>query len=158
MPSTNNLCSQEGFWNIHSLSTNCGVETVWNSQLFINNIPAGNILLSSAVLFSGSLPEKALRMLSSTGCASISTRTYYEHQQKYLLPSIFRVWDQYQQCVLALLADDKTPLVLAGDGRSDSPGCCAKYGTYSVIDMTHNVIIDCELVQVSHILYLIVHV
>ena len=31
----------------------------WRSQPFIGNIPAGNLLLSSAILFSGSLPSKS---------------------------------------------------------------------------------------------------
>ena len=40
------------------------------------------------------------------------------------------------------------PLQLAGDGRADSPGHSAKYGSYSVIDPTCNKVLDFKLVQV----------
>ena len=43
------------------------------------------------------------------------------------------------------------PLVLAGDGRCDSPGHNAKYGTYSVMEVTTEKIVDFSLVQVSEV-------
>jgi hypothetical protein len=36
---------------------------------------------------------------------------------------------------------------LAGDGKFDSPGFCAKYCTYSVMDLHSSKIIDFNLVQ-----------
>lgn len=50
----------------------------------INNIPAGNILLSKAILFTGTLPTKALRMLKVYGCASISEITCIFQSSKVL--------------------------------------------------------------------------
>ena len=41
--------------------------------------------------------------------------------------------------------------MLGGDGRSDSPGHSAKYGSYTFMDLEHNVILDVELVQVCAI-------
>ena len=41
------------------------------------------------------------------------------------------------------------PLILAGDGRADSPGHSAKYGSYTVIDLTCNKVVDFKLVQVG---------
>lgn len=37
-----------------------------------------------------------------------------------------------------------------GDGRADSPGHSAKYGSYTVIDSTCDKVIDFKLVQVSY--------
>ena len=37
---------------------------------------------------------------------------------------------------------------LGGDGRSDSPGHSAKFGSYALMDMEHNTILDVKLVQV----------
>ena len=37
---------------------------------------------------------------------------------------------------------------MGGDGRCDSPGFCAKYGTYSCMDLKTNNILDLQLVQV----------
>ena len=39
------------------------------------------------------------------------------------------------------------PLSLGGDGRSDSPGHSAKFGSYSLMDLENNVVLDVELVQ-----------
>lgn len=36
---------------------------------------------------------------------------------------------------------------LAGDSRADSPGHCAKFGTYSLLDTTLNKIVDVKLVE-----------
>ena len=141
------------FLRITQKCQHCETVNIWESQPFINNIPAGNILLSSAILFSGSLPEQVLRIFRSISCASISRRTFFEHQQKYLLPSIFRLWDQYQQAFFAVLKLDDEPLVLGGDGRADSPGHCAKYGAYSIIELKHKIVLDVQLVQVRIFIY-----
>lgn len=59
---------------------------------------------------------------------------------------ILQVWSQEHA---ALLDQAKNrPLKLAGDGRADSPGFSAKYGTYSVLDLDTNKIVHFELVQV----------
>ena len=39
-------------------------------------------------------------------------------------------------------------VILSGYGRADSPGHCVKYGTYSMIDLSCNKMIDFKLVQV----------
>ena len=57
----------------------CDDTVTWDSQTFIRNAPAGNILLSSSILFSGALPTKVLRVLPNLGCASITKRTYFNH-------------------------------------------------------------------------------
>lgn len=41
-----------------------------------------------------------------------------------------------------------SPVKLAGDGRADSPGFSAKYGTYSLLDVERNKILHFEVVQV----------
>ena len=41
--------------------------------------------------------------------------------------------------------------MLASDGRCDSPGHNAKYGTYSVMEVTTEKIVDFSLVQVSEV-------
>ena len=42
-------------------------------------------------------------------------------------------------------------LWLSGDGRCDSPGHSAKYGTYTMIDQFSDKIIDFQIVQVSEV-------
>ena len=91
-----------------------------------NNIPAGNLLLSAAILF----PTKTLRVLEFLGCASITKYTFYNHQKWYLQPAIMNVWEKQQSDMISLLQAYGKPLSLGGDGRSDSPGHSAKYGSY----------------------------
>ena len=38
-------------------------------------------------------------------------------------------------------------LILAGDGRCDSPGKCAKYCTYSLVDQGEDLIVHMEIVD-----------
>ena len=42
-------------------------------------------------------------------------------------------------------------LDICGDGRCDSPGHCAKYGTYTVIDENTNKVLDFEVIQVTEV-------
>lgn len=126
----------------------CGVVDEWDSQPFIKNIPAGNILLSGSILFSGSLPTQALRMLNFLGCASISLRSFFSHQKSYLQPTIASVWKDHQSVLFHQLRAEQRGLVLGGDGRADSPGHCAKYGCYTVMELKQAVVIDLQLVQV----------
>ena len=42
-----------------------------------------------------------------------------------------------------------SPLAIGGDGRADSPGHSAKYGSYGIIDLSTNKVLHIELVQVN---------
>ena len=52
-----------------------------------------------------------------------------------------------QEAVIEYLRGNK--LHLSGDGRCDSPGYSAKYGTYSLMDSATDLILDYSLVQVT---------
>ena len=136
------------FLRIIQTCDDCESESIWDSQPFVRDIPAGNILMSSSILFSGCLPKKSLRIFNHMGCTAISNRTFFEHQKTYLLPSIFYTWDKYQQAFFSQLASEGKPLILGGNGRADSPGHSAKFGTYSMIELTHNIVLDVQIVQV----------
>ena len=53
----------------------------------------------------------------------------------------------------AKLKDKNEPLIIGGDSRADSPGHCAKFGSYTVTDLKHRNV-DLQLVQVKF-LYLL---
>ena len=103
--------------------TNCDKNRTWESQPYIGNIPARNILTPAAIFYSGALPATALKMFNT-----ISQRTFFRHQTQYLQPSVDFVWKRSQELLLKSLKDKGDPLIQAGDGRSDSPGHSAKYG------------------------------
>lgn len=123
----------------------------WHSQPFIKDQPAGNILLSAATLFSGSTPTKVLHFLKCLQVATFTDRTFYEHQTKYLEPTIISVWKHKQQNLLAECVSRDSLLAIGGDGRADSPGHSAKYGSFGIIDLSTNKVLHIELVQVCYI-------
>ena len=132
----------------------CGRITPWHSQPYLGNIPAGNILLSGAILFAGATVSKVLLVLRHMGIAAISTRTFFRHQKDILFKAIRHAWTQHQIWLLASLQGQEKPLICGGDGRADSPGHCAKYGTYTMIELEERVILDIQLVQVRLIFHL----
>jgi len=89
----------------------------WNSQPILKHGPAGNILLSASILFSGSLPTKVLRLLNIFGCATISRNTYFRHQESLLQPCIVSVWIERQNSVFKELCEEKRPLVCQNEAE-----------------------------------------
>ena len=51
--------------------------------------------------------------------------------------------------LLRQLRQEKRKLVIGRDGRADSPGHSAKFGSYTVMELKKEVIIGVHLVQVS---------
>lgn len=128
----------------------CGFSWQWSSQPSLGNIPAGNLALSASILFSGALSAKVLRVLQCMGVATITRRTFYSNQASILFPAIARVWNRHQEMYVRQAVDRGEPLVIGGDVRADSPGHCAKFGSYSTIDLEEGIVIDIQLVQVLH--------
>lgn len=125
----------------------CGHTELWSSQPRHGKMPMGNLLMAGAVLFTGSLPTKALRMLTFMKTACISVRTFTRLQSSYLLPAVFSVWETKRAEILK--EREGKPLNLGGDGRCSAPGHTAKYGTYSLMDLDTSTVIDVQTVQVS---------
>ena len=145
---------QGTFLKITQKCTKCHHIYVWESQPFFGNIPAGNILTSAAILFTGLTPTKVLRMFRmGLNCNTITSRTFFRHQATILHPAISHVWNTKQQSLIASIKSKNHHLILSGDGRADSPGHSAKYGSYTVMDMTLNKVIDFKLVQVSNVYF-----
>ena len=137
------------FVQIIQLCQACNSRRTWESQPFIGNVPAGNLRISAAILCSGSLPAKSLRIFEFLNCYSISKTTFFRHQQMYLHPAIHMVWKADQERSLSTFLETNSPLLLSGDGRSDSPGHSAKYGSYSFLELSTGKVVDFQLVQVS---------
>ncbi|KAK7475855.1 hypothetical protein BaRGS_00032905 [Batillaria attramentaria] len=119
----------------------------WDSQPFIKDIPAGNLLMSSSILFSGALPSKVFRFLHHFNVAAISDDAFFDHQSAFVCPSIDMVWHRFRNEYITFMRERCQPLVLGGDGRADTPGHSAKFGTYSLLDMDIMKVVDVQLVQ-----------
>ena len=100
------------------------------------------------IAFSGLLPTPALRIFENMNCAVISSRTYFQHQSEFIEPAISIVWQKHRSNLLNNLKKEGEPLILGSDGRADSPGHSAKFGSYTIMDLKHKNVIDVQLVQV----------
>ncbi|CAM4571891.1 unnamed protein product [Leuciscus chuanchicus] len=151
--SKGSMNQKEGtFIKIKQVCATCGYERYWQNQPMLHrNMPVCNILLSGAIHFSGCMATQTLRMLALFGLQCISARTFFRHQHLYTIPVVMQAWQNEQKGVIRELKEMGGGLAISGDCRSDSPGHCAKYGTYSLIEERTNKIIDLQLVQSSEV-------
>ncbi|CAN8017600.1 unnamed protein product, partial [Ixodes persulcatus] len=119
----------------------------WDSMPSIKGRALGTLLLSGAMLFTGSSPTKTLRLVELINLQGMCEKTYFNYQRTILHQAIEQVWTDEQGKLLDELRNQ--PLDLAGDGRCDSPGFCAKYLTYSLFVGHVNKIVHFEQVQVG---------
>lgn len=109
-----------------------------------------NLLSSKSYAFIlGCNISKSLRMMDSLNMATITRQTYHSHQRKYLSPTLRAVWKTEREAVLEELRQTGNGLVLSGDGRSDSPGYSAKFGTYVFVEESTKKVVDFQIVQVN---------
>ncbi|XP_065068372.1 uncharacterized protein LOC135693741, partial [Rhopilema esculentum] len=133
---------------IHAECLN-GHETKWMSQPLHNQMALGNLFLAASCLFSGSQCSKLLCFFHHLNMPSIAIRTYSDIQRAYLIPTVNAVWAKCRQELF--VARKNMQLVLGGDARMDSPGHSAKYGSYSLMDLGTNKVIDLQLVQSNEV-------
>lgn len=70
------------------------------------------------------------------------------HQQYYLHPAILQVWKNHQRAYIEEVQETGRAVRLGGDGRADTPGHCAMFGSYTLMDLEENKVMDMQLVQV----------
>lgn len=136
-----------------SVRTTCmkGHDTTWHSQPIINNrSPVGNLLISSAIPFTGNTFNAIKNFAFCLNLKIISERVFYSIQDRYLFPVINEKWKATRGTILQELR--QKPLVkLNGDGRCDSPGHNAKYGTYTLMESDSGKVVEFNVVQVSEV-------
>lgn len=148
-PNLEVMSSQTGtLLTIETKCSKCKEIFIWKSQPFLlGKFPAGNLLLSFAVLCAGASIKKVLLVFRHMGILVYNEPTYYYHQRHLLIPTVISFWRKYQKKILDSLKGKE--VVLAGDGRHDSMGHSAKYGTYTIFCCTVGLIIHIVLVQAN---------
>ena len=128
----------------------CGGKSfTWRSQPFVfGRYPAGNILLSFAVLMAGASISKVLLVFKHMGLAAVTSRIFFYHQSRFLIPTILIHWESYQKSLIETLGS-VSQAVWCGDGRFDSMGHSAKYGAYTMFCTTILKIVHFDLMQVG---------
>ena len=83
---------------------------------------------------SGALPSRVLKVLSFNNLLSISPSTFHLHQKGYTASAVMAEWLDAQAQIMDELREIGGGLELSGDARFNSPGHCAKYGCYSLLE------------------------
>nr|XP_022295894.1 uncharacterized protein LOC111105799 [Crassostrea virginica] len=112
-------------------------------------MPWSNLLLAGSIVFSGLNISKCLRFLQHLKVPAFSASTFNRIQSAYVVPSILFTWDFHQAELLDMYQDRM--LTLGGDARCDSPGFCAKYGSYTLMDLENGKVLDFQLVQSNEV-------
>ena len=124
--------------------------THWDSQPIIKSKPVGNILLAASILFTGNTFASVSRLASCLNLQFISESVFYDTQQRFLFPVLNQAWKNEQEIVRQELVN-KGAINLNGDGRCDSPGHSAKYGTYTLMDDDSGKVVAFSVIQVSEV-------
>ena len=110
---------------------------------------AGNLVISAAILFSGTTFNQFSKLYSIANLQIVSHSKFYLIQDRYLFPVVTDTWEAHQEA--ALVCAEEQTLWMSGNGRCDSPDHPAKYCTYSLMDQNSGNILDFQLVQVSEV-------
>ncbi|XP_061192241.1 uncharacterized protein LOC133200466 [Saccostrea echinata] len=129
----------------------CGYERTWDSQPITGSVTSGNLLLSAAILFTGLLTSKALRFMEHINIQTITPNTFFQHQKHYLHPSICSVWKTFQDNYFQKMIESGKDLTIGGDGRADTPGHSAKFGSYAILNLELSPVINVQLVQSNEV-------
>ncbi|XP_057195137.1 uncharacterized protein LOC130557432 isoform X2 [Triplophysa rosa] len=132
------------------LHQSCLFTREWKSQPLLGSTPAGNLHLSAAVYYTGSSFLQTNKVLNAMHVRTFTKMTHRNHVHNYILPSVLHKWRSHQTNLLEGLKQ-KQNVSLGGDMRADSPGHCAKYGSYSMMDLSTNKIVDIQLVQSNEV-------
>ena len=72
----------------------CKLVRQWKSQPNIRRIPAGNLLLSAAILYSDSMTSLTLRIFKILKVECFSRQMFCKHQKNYLIPVVMKLWKE----------------------------------------------------------------
>ena len=136
-----------------TVKTSCtnGHTLTRESQPWVKGTAAGNLLITAAIVFSGNTYKHSADFAKHLNLQFISSSYYYKIQRNIIFPVVQKAWRKNQAEVVKKLKQTKN-VDLCGDGRWDSPGYSAKYGTYTLMDEKSNLIVEFSLVQVTSVL------
>ncbi|KAK7929760.1 hypothetical protein WMY93_006445 [Mugilogobius chulae] len=130
--------------------SHCEFTNDWSSQPIVNGIPSGNLQLCAAVLFSGSSFCQISKFLKAFNVQGVSEQCFHKHQARLLIPTVNWQWKLEQDQMIAEAVESGS-VTLGGDMRADTPGHCAKFGSYTMMNLKTNKVIDIQLVQSNEV-------
>ncbi|XDV48298.1 hypothetical protein PO909_017735 [Leuciscus waleckii] len=139
------------FMEVWQRCPHCQYQRRWKSQSVIgNSTPAGNLQLSTAIYVSGASFFNIQKVFKAMQLQMHSYRQFRIHCRNFIEPAVLHKWKNDQAAVLQQLSTDGSA-ILGGDMRADSPGHSAKFGSYTMMDLNKNTVIDIQLVQSNEV-------
>lgn len=134
------------------VKTVCSLEhhCVWSSQPTVGKTAIGNLEIAAAILFTGNTYGRVSDICNALKLSLLGKTLFYKLQKTILFPVINK---HYELCKTSVFTYMKTldNIDLAGDGRCDSPGYNAKYGTYTFMILPTNQIVNFTVTQVTEV-------
>ncbi|XP_068759638.1 uncharacterized protein [Montipora capricornis] len=128
------------------LTCHSGHTRTWEFLPVVKRKPLGNLLLTAAILFTGNTFISISNLASCVNLQIFCESVFYDTQKKYLFPAVNEAWEAESNRQIDTLTS-KAVVNLEGDGRCDSPGHCARYGTYKLIDEDTGNVVAFSVVQ-----------
>ncbi|XP_056467733.1 uncharacterized protein LOC130406660 [Gadus chalcogrammus] len=135
------------FISVKQLCEYCEYSRIWQRQPLLDSTPAGNLQLSAAVYISGASFFKLQRAMH---LQIFLYDTFRRHARMFIEPAMVHKWNHSQNVMLQQLSEERK-VILGGDMRADSPGHCAKFGSYTMMDLNTKTIVDLQLVQSNEV-------
>ncbi|XP_039675650.1 uncharacterized protein LOC120570981 isoform X8 [Perca fluviatilis] len=132
------------------LCPHCNYSRQWQSQPVVGSTPVGNLHLSAATYFTGSSFIQLEKICKAMNLQIFQYDTFRRHARSFLEPAIIHKWKTDQQHLFQKLQHGGK-IGVSGDMRADSPGHSAKYGSYTLMHLDSNRIIDLQLVQSNEV-------
>uniref|UniRef100_A0A672JS98 Uncharacterized protein n=1 Tax=Sinocyclocheilus grahami TaxID=75366 RepID=A0A672JS98_SINGR len=124
----------------------CSYNRQWKSQPLLGSYPAGNLHLSAAFYYTYSSFIQTNKVFNWRFHSYVLPARL---TQVCHLPGCLHLWSnrkRQRKC-----GKQSKTVSLGGDMRADSPGHCVKYGSYSMMDLSTNTIVDIQLVQSNEV-------
>ncbi|XP_063058186.1 uncharacterized protein LOC134451666 [Engraulis encrasicolus] len=126
----------------------CQYSRRWNSQPVLGSTPAGNLQLAAAIYINGASFTNIEKIFKTMNLKIFKWPTFQKYVQRHIEPAIVKQWRASQDGLLAELSQQQN-IILGGGMRTDSPGLFARFGSYAMMDLRNNKVIDVQLVESS---------
>ena len=120
---------------------------VWHSSDVVDRRHRVNMVVSSSFSLCGAGHTLLKSIFECLRCPFLKSSGYYQLLKTKLYPIIVMKWELIRNLTIAGLKNRASGIKLSGDGHYDSPGWCAKYCTYSAMDIESHAIVDFFVVQ-----------
>ncbi|KAI7803826.1 hypothetical protein IRJ41_012114 [Triplophysa rosa] len=132
------------------LCPKCSYHRKWESQPVNRSTPVGNLLVSAAIYFSGASFFQFEKICKAMQLKMFHYDAFRRHARNYLEPAIIHRWNFLQTDMFKKLQEQRK-VAVAGDMRADTPGHSAKFGSYTLMHLESNTILDIQLVQCNEV-------